>query len=184
MYKDQGNSKYKAKDYGAAILCYSTAIAKEPSVATYRLKRAVTYIKMQQYAEAVEDCDAAIALDADLAKAYFRKGKALLAKGMPVEAMGAFTTGLIKEPGNAAAKADRKTAEECSQRLRWRQCLKRGTCRCEAAPDREAHVRGGYDHDGQALACIGKASEAYALTTFMMRSNSRYPGLLFWRASP
>ena len=87
MYKDQGNSKYKAKDYAAAILCYSTAIAKEPSVATYRLKRAVTYIKMQQYAEAVEDCDAAIALDADLAKAYFRKGKALLAQGKPEEAV-------------------------------------------------------------------------------------------------
>merc|ERR1719181_823753 len=78
MYKELGNSKYKAKDYATAILCYSKAIEVEPSVPTYRLNRASAYMMKLQYAEAVEDCDAAIALDADLAKAYFRKGKALL----------------------------------------------------------------------------------------------------------
>jgi hypothetical protein len=34
----------------------------------------------------------------------------------------------------------------------------------------------------EALCCIGKHNESYALTTTMMRTNSRYPGLLFWRA--
>lgn len=65
-----------------------------------------------QYKEAAADCDAALALDDGLAKAYFRKGKALLAGGNPQGAMAAFTAGLIKDPTNTDAKADRKTAEE------------------------------------------------------------------------
>jgi len=64
------------------------------------------------YKEAAADCDAALALDDGNAKAFFRKGKALLAGGKPQEAGAAFTAGLVKDPSNAGAKADRKTAEE------------------------------------------------------------------------
>jgi hypothetical protein len=40
-----------------------------------------------------------------------------LSLGKPQEAVAAFTFGLIKEPGNAAAKADRTTAEQCIGRI-------------------------------------------------------------------
>ena len=188
QFKELGNAKYKQKDYGTAITCYTKAIELAPDVPTYRLNRASAYMMKLQYAEAVADCDAAIALDENLAKAYFRKGKALLSKGDPQNAVAAITTGLIKEPGNAAALADRKLAEECSKRIKLAgQCLgKQEYVQVwKQLQIVEKHMSFGPDITMmkiEALACIGKASEAYALTNSMMRSNSRYPGLLFWRA--
>ena len=52
------------------------------------------------------------------------QGKALLAAGKPQDAVTVLTAGLIKDPSDTAANADRKTAEECVQRVTLaKQCL-------------------------------------------------------------
>jgi tetratricopeptide (TPR) repeat protein len=142
------------------------------------------------FKEAAADCDEAIALDDSNAKAFFRKGKALLAGGQPQAAVAAFTAGLVKDPSNAEAKSDRKTAEEVSQRLALaKQCLakKEYVQVWKQLQIVEKHIVGGGGVDVlmmkvEALCCIGKHSEAYALTTQLMRSHPSREGLLFWRA--
>ena len=49
----------------------------------------------------------------------------------------------------------------------------------------EKHFSGGVEMSMmkiEALCCIGRHQEAYALTTALMRSNAGQEGLLFWRA--
>jgi DnaJ homolog subfamily C member 7 len=112
----------------------------------------------------------------------------LLAAGKPQEAVAAITAGLIKEPGNSAALKDRKEAEEVANRLTLaKQCLakKQYVQVWKQIQMIEKHMSAGDEMTMmkiEALCCIGRHNEAYALTTSLMRTNARYPGLLFWRA--
>ena len=57
---------------------------------------------------------------------FLHQGKCLLSLGKPQEAVAAFTFGLVKEPGNAAAKADRTTAEQCIGRIALAKQVRKG----------------------------------------------------------
>lgn len=75
--KDLGNKLFTARKYEDAISCYSKAIIKSPSTATYFTNRALCYLKLQQWELACQDCRRALDLDPSSVKGHFFLGQAL-----------------------------------------------------------------------------------------------------------
>jgi len=73
-FKAEGNKKYSAKDYPAAVTLYTQAIETFARPEFYG-NRAASLIAMKRYKPALSDCLAAIELDASYRKAYIRGTK-------------------------------------------------------------------------------------------------------------
>ena len=67
------NELYKSGKFTEAVSKYTEAIKRNPKLAKYLANRAAAYIKLMQFHLAVQDCDAAIALDPNYSKAYSKK---------------------------------------------------------------------------------------------------------------
>jgi len=76
--KNKGNSSYSVGNFTEAITFYSTAIALNPTKATYYTNRALCYFKLQQWQLTVTDCEKGIGLDSQLVKAYYLMGQSLI----------------------------------------------------------------------------------------------------------
>ncbi|KCV67420.1 hypothetical protein H696_06149 [Fonticula alba] len=74
--KNDGNAKLKASDYKGAVDCYTNAIILNPT-AVYYSNRAMALTSIGMFSAAVLDCNHAISLDSNYAKAYSFKGAAL-----------------------------------------------------------------------------------------------------------
>ena len=81
--KDRGNKRFQGRQFPQAIKDYTDAIEKASSVdpktknlAVYYGNRAQCYFSMEEYAQAVTDCDASIAVDPKYVKALIRRGSA------------------------------------------------------------------------------------------------------------
>jgi DnaJ family protein C protein 7 len=89
--KEEGNQQYKAGQYQAALDLYSAALEVDPTNRGTNSKllqnRAQCRIKLKQYAEAVADCEKAIALDPQYLKARKLKANALGLAGKWEEAV-------------------------------------------------------------------------------------------------
>jgi tetratricopeptide (TPR) repeat protein len=87
--KERGNERFRQQRWEAAAREYTSAVnlSKLPRfqrpdlAAVYLHNRAACYIRLQRLEEAVEDCEAALALSTDFWKAGARAGKALLMMG-------------------------------------------------------------------------------------------------------
>jgi len=82
-FKEQGNDCYRNGHYGDAIKAYTQAIEAvgddvSGSVALWT-NRAAAHFMTKAYKKAVQDCEAAIKIDASFDKAYLRCAKAYLA---------------------------------------------------------------------------------------------------------
>jgi tetratricopeptide (TPR) repeat protein len=89
----KGNDFYKAKNYSAAIASYTKAIELDTTSAALLTNRAAASLMLLQYKEAIQDCDAALAIESDNSKAYFRKATALKGLGKLNEAIAALNKG-------------------------------------------------------------------------------------------
>lgn len=69
------------------------------------LNLSLCYLKLKEYFDARSNATAALEIDPNNEKAYFRRGQALLAIGEPEEASKNFAEVLRLEPNNQAAKA-------------------------------------------------------------------------------
>ncbi|KAJ7340238.1 hypothetical protein OS493_002970 [Desmophyllum pertusum] len=76
--KEQGNRLFSGRHFDDAAQCYTKAIIKNPTVPTYFTNRALCHLKLKKWTQAVSDCRCAIDLDANLVKAHFFLGQALL----------------------------------------------------------------------------------------------------------
>ena len=54
--KDKGNEAFKAGDFKEALIYYDRSISLQRSAAVYN-NRAITYIKMERFEEAILDCE-------------------------------------------------------------------------------------------------------------------------------
>jgi tetratricopeptide (TPR) repeat protein len=93
--KVKGNDFYKAKNYSAAIASYTKAIELDTTSAALLTNRAAASLMLLQYKEAIQDCDAALVIENDNSKAYFRKATALKGLGKLNEAIAALNKGII-----------------------------------------------------------------------------------------
>ncbi|CAL4896181.1 unnamed protein product [Urochloa decumbens] len=76
----EGNACFKKARLGAAIDCYTEAIALCPNVAVYWMNRALCHFRRKEWAKVEADSRRALALDATLVKGHYLLGCALLDK--------------------------------------------------------------------------------------------------------
>jgi len=74
--KTRGNELYKRGEYSAAVDMYSKAVRLQPSNATFRINRAAAALMLERAQDALEDCQAALAVEPTLIKAHVRGSKA------------------------------------------------------------------------------------------------------------
>nr|GFD18232.1 hypothetical protein [Tanacetum cinerariifolium] len=80
------NKAVESKLYPEAIELYTIAIALRGDNAIYYCNRAAAYTHSGQDAEAIIDCQKAIAIDPKYIKAYYRLGYIYFAQGKYTEA--------------------------------------------------------------------------------------------------
>ena len=71
--KSKGNEAYYSHDYKEALVYYKRSISILPVPAVYN-NRAMTYIKLEQYKEALEDCETVLKSEPQNLKAFLRRG--------------------------------------------------------------------------------------------------------------
>ncbi|HET6883376.1 MAG TPA: tetratricopeptide repeat protein [Pirellulales bacterium] len=94
---------------GEAIEYFSEQLRQRPTAVAYA-SRARTWNYLGEYDKAIDDCDAALELDADCAMAYDRRAQALTAKGRVDEALADFERAIHLTPGYASAYSHRARA--------------------------------------------------------------------------
>uniref|UniRef100_A0A1A9VZS6 E3 ubiquitin-protein ligase CHIP n=1 Tax=Glossina brevipalpis TaxID=37001 RepID=A0A1A9VZS6_9MUSC len=85
--KEQGNCLFSARKYDDAINCYTKAIIKNPTNATYFTNRALCHLKLKRWDLSCQDCRRALDIDANLLKAHFFLGQCLMELEMYDEAI-------------------------------------------------------------------------------------------------
>lgn len=113
--KDQGNEQLKAQKYQEAVDSYTQAIALDNTNPVFFSNRAQVHIKLENYGTAIADCDAAIALDSNFVKAYYRKGVSLMALLNYKEAQTNFKIILKKLPNDKLTLENNK---QCANYLK------------------------------------------------------------------
>jgi mitochondrial import receptor subunit TOM70 len=92
--KQAGNKAYGSKDYNKAIELYGKAILCKPDPVFYS-NRAACYNALSDWDKVVEDCTAAISMDAEYVKALNRRAHAYEHLGMFSEALLDYTASCI-----------------------------------------------------------------------------------------
>eukprot|EP00041_Stephanoeca_diplocostata_P030430 m.921021 g.921021 ORF g.921021 m.921021 type:complete len:1182 (-) comp23755_c0_seq4:329-3874(-) len=102
--KARGNALVQAKEFRAAIACYTRALELLPNEAPARNNRALCHLRVGQFAEALQDTATVLATDPGNTKALFRKGQALDGLQRHVEALTAYENVLLLDANNIAAR--------------------------------------------------------------------------------
>lgn len=106
-WKQKGDDFYRSKSYDKAIEAYTNAINNEANKnATYFSNRSASYLMIGSYIEALRDCEAAINIEPNNPKVYFRKATILKTLGRLDDAVKALTDGLALDPNSLTAKND------------------------------------------------------------------------------
>lgn len=98
--KNRAKGSLNSKNYPEAIQLYSKGIEVKPSDSILYSNRSMCYLQMGKAKEALDDAEQSIVLDKSYAKAYFRKGSALVALKNYSLAKQTFEEGLILTPGD------------------------------------------------------------------------------------
>jgi Flp pilus assembly protein TadD len=85
LYRKQGKQLYLQEEYEQALAAFNTCLSVAPmqwsSRATVLGNRAASFMMLDRYIEAVEDCEAAVKLDSTMLKLHVRRGRALMRLG-------------------------------------------------------------------------------------------------------
>jgi DnaJ family protein C protein 7 len=102
QYKEEGNKRYKERDFQSALALYTRAIEKNPNEPALYTNRAATNLQLKQYKEAVDDALKATELDPKFTKGYYRAGQAYLQMGKMFEAKMQLQKALQLSPNDKA----------------------------------------------------------------------------------
>ncbi|XP_074656348.1 sperm-associated antigen 1-like isoform X2 [Tubulanus polymorphus] len=123
--KNKGNEAFYAGDHNEAIIYYNRSLSLQPTAATYN-NRAMAYIKLKKWDEALEDCNRVLEDDTENVKAMLRRGVVYQGKRKWHEALADLKDVLEWEPHNKRAqtvlaeveKEMEKDAEEANAKKR------------------------------------------------------------------
>lgn len=87
VLKEQGNARFSARSFHEALKLYNKAIALDGSQPSYYANRAAAWLMLGAPKEALQDCEAALALDPKHVRSHIRLAKALLDLGQIPEAL-------------------------------------------------------------------------------------------------
>merc|ERR1712072_621726 len=104
--KEKGNEAFYAKDYEEAEAYYSRSLHFRADDPSCWANRALSRLKLDNPAGALEDCEHALAMNSRYMKALHRKGKALYELGRYQEAVQCFQLALMESPGNTQINGD------------------------------------------------------------------------------
>ncbi|XP_073708319.1 mitochondrial import receptor subunit TOM34-like [Garra rufa] len=102
--KEEGNAFVKKGEHKKAMEKYTQSISQDPTEVTTYTNRALCYLSLKMYKEAINDCDTALRMDSANIKAFYRRAQAnkeLKNKKMCIEDLNSV---LKIEPGNMAAQ--------------------------------------------------------------------------------
>ncbi len=97
--KQKGNAEFAAGNYQRALQLYTRAIKLHPDDGLFYSNRALAYLRLGRYEEAVSDCSASLARSSTI-KAYARRAAAYDGLGMHKEAARDHRQALAFEPRN------------------------------------------------------------------------------------
>uniref|UniRef100_A0A182MHR0 Sperm-associated antigen 1 n=1 Tax=Anopheles culicifacies TaxID=139723 RepID=A0A182MHR0_9DIPT len=100
--REKGNDNFRAKEFKEAVEEYDKSLELYPTAACYN-NRAIAYIKLQRYGEAIADCDQCLALEPANLKALLRKAQALTFSDRKREAYQLYCEVLRLDPENPIA---------------------------------------------------------------------------------
>lgn len=140
--KDEGNAFLKEHKYSQAIDSYTKAIELDSQNPIFYSNRAQVHIKLEEYGLAIADCGAALAVDPDFVKAYYRRGVSLMALLNYKEAQNNFKIILKKLPN------DKLTLENHKQCVNY---LKKQAFERAIAGDEKTSIIATLDYNGMLL---------------------------------
>ncbi|XP_053659565.1 sperm-associated antigen 1 [Anopheles marshallii] len=100
--REKGNDNFRAKEFKEAVEEYDKSLDLYPTAACYN-NRAIAYIKLQRYNEAIADCDLCLMIEPTNLKALLRKAQAFTLSDKKREAYQIYCDVLRLEPSNAIA---------------------------------------------------------------------------------
>ena len=109
--KQKGNECFRAKEFEEANMYYSRSLFFDNSNHVVFANRAMTGLRLKKYAQAEDDCTAALAIEPNYIKALSRRGMTRHKRGKYAEAVQDFDAALALDPENRELKKLRASSQ-------------------------------------------------------------------------
>ncbi|KAJ2077461.1 Serine/threonine-protein phosphatase 5 [Coemansia sp. RSA 988] len=112
--KALGDSAFRHGRFEEAARQYAQAIEADGNIAAIYTNQAMAFLKLERFAEAIDSCSRALAIEPANVKALWRRGTANFGLGYLHDAKHDFDAGLEIEPGNRMLAAELKKIDKAS----------------------------------------------------------------------
>lgn len=119
--KEKGNEFYKNRDFEEALHCFTNSIILNPNIDNLN-NRAITFIKLSKYENAITDCQKVINLDKNNVKAHWRLAESLDKLKKYEEALKHIELVIQQDPNNHIVQdLSQKIRQKCKTTLKHTQ---------------------------------------------------------------
>ncbi|KAF0720361.1 Aste57867_372 [Aphanomyces stellatus] len=138
--KEKGNACFAKHKYNAAVDFYTEAILLQSGVAAFYTNRALSYLHLEKWTKAQDDCHQAIKLDASNAKAFYLLGKSFTGAAEYTAGIEAFEKAL-ELAGKAASSSSAPKASFATEALQGLRLAKKLKWQATHSSQRQRHTK-------------------------------------------